>query len=140
MAYFFSFILFIWLKYKKSNVYFWGCSALLCDNDQYVTLSSTNYSFTMFSKTSKYVMVTLKALIILICSVLFILLMQDTWDDFNKEATTMSVKLIYDPQNGPFLPCITVCPWKGFKKAGLFFRKKDYDENTFSFSEIFNEK
>jgi len=66
--------------------------------------------------------------------------MYDTWINYSKELTTVGVRLINDPKMGPFLPCFTVCPWTAFRKHGFYYSRKDYESNTFNFSEIVYQK
>ncbi len=94
----------------------------------------------MSKKSPKFLFQMLKASIFLSCFCLFGSLMLETWDDFTKEMTTIGVKLIKDPNKGPFIPCITVCQWRAFRKYGFFYKTQDYNENTFNFSEIFSNK
>ena len=96
--------------------------------------------FKMSKKSPKFLFQMLKASIFLSCFCLFGSLMLETWDDFSKEMTTMGVKLVKDATNGPYLPCITVCPWKAFRKSGFFYKAQDYDDSSFNFSEIFSTK
>jgi hypothetical protein len=94
----------------------------------------------MSGKIQKLFFFILKASVFLVCLILFVLLMLETWDDFTKEMTTIGVRLIKDPKIGPFLPCITFCVWSAYKNHGFFYKQQNYDDNTFNFSEIFMER
>lgn len=79
----------------------------------------------------------LKVVLYLVCLCLFVSLMYQTWDNFSQELTTVGEKSLKDPNYGPYLPSISICPWKSFRKPGFFYKQIDYDANTYKLSEIF---
>ena len=74
---------------------------------------------------------------IIICSALFLYMMIDVWDKYDKKMTSMGTRFKEENNQEKHLPCITVCPWNAFRKRGLYFKRADYISQTFEKEEIF---
>ena len=70
-----------------------------------------------------YNIVKLTALVL--CIGLFLLLMSGIWAKFISEETTVTVKLEIGPVEEKLPPCVTVCPFKAFKRPGKFIQNLD---------------
>jgi hypothetical protein len=62
------------------------------------------------------------------CGFLFLILMIDVWEKFDKKITTIGSK--FRTETSEFLPCMTLCPMPGFKSKGFFFTNQSYIDNT----------
>jgi hypothetical protein len=70
------------------------------------------------------------------CGFLFLILMIDVWEKFDKKITTIGSK--FRTETSELLPCMTFCPLPGFKSKGFFFTNQSYIEVTqVSISPIF---
>ena len=70
-----------------------------------------------------YNIVKLTALVL--CIGLFLLLMSGIWAKFISEETTVIAKLDIEAVEEKLPPCVTVCPFKAFKRPGKFIQNLD---------------
>lgn len=80
----------------------------------------------------------IKGIILVVCFSIFIYLMTGVWIKFNTRSTTTITSLIDNYYDDMQLPCFTVCPMKGFKNSGFFYRKASFMSNSYSADEILN--
>ena len=69
------------------------------------------------------------------CAILFLILMNDVWEKFDKKITTFGSKL--RTETSDLFPCITFCPLPGFKSKGFFFTNRSYFDNTHDMKDLF---
>lgn len=84
---------------------------------------------------------TLKAwqlVALLLCIALFIVLMIDIWCKYTEGMTTVGIRFYGVDKQEKKLPCLTFCPWMAFKAGGFYFKNSDFNKNTFSKEEVFN--
>ena len=74
---------------------------------------------------------------VLICVVLSIALLLDSIDKYKQNMTNIGIIIKESPDEEKLLPCVTACPWSGFKIPGLHFNSEIFKKNTFEKEEIF---
>ncbi len=73
-----------------------------------------------------------KVIVSLVCTIIFVLLMTDVWEKFNSRMTNTATQFIENKKDvEKFLPSVSVCPLPAFKKPGLFYSYKLFQENAF---------
>ena len=58
---------------------------------------------------------------------------------FKNKITTTGIKYRVDIETTKLFPYFTLCPLPLFKKRGFYFTQKDYQENTFNLSDMFDQ-
>jgi len=86
----------------------------------------------------KNIFLLLQLVSVIICIALFILLMLDSYEKYTKKMTNIGVgsEILNKEQTYP--PCITICPIDAFRKRGFFYRKDEFQKQTFKKEEIFH--
>ena len=80
----------------------------------------------------------LKVITTLVCILLFLALMKEAWNKFDRKTTNTGSRIRFWKNKNKTLPCMTICPMPGFKKKGFFYSEKLLKENSFSLEEIFS--
>ena len=66
------------------------------------------------------------------CAVIFVFLMNDVWEKYNSQMTNTATQFIENKRDlDKLLPALSVCPLPAFKKPGLFYNWKLFDDNSF---------
>lgn len=74
------------------------------------------------------------------CLLLFVCFMVDIYDKFSEKLTNVGIRSQSQFQTlVKELPCVTACPWKPFKRQGLFYNRRMLDQETLEKEEIFLE-
>ena len=87
-----------------------------------------------------HVVKVLRLASLLLCIALFCLLMSDIYVKYSNKLTSVGVIIEEYEQDEKDLPCLTLCPWKVFKKRGFHFKFDDFNQNVFEKAEIFAEQ
>ena len=74
-------------------------------------MKSKQYKKTCFNKSD----ILIKILIVMVSSGFFVVLMGDVWLRFDSKMTRTGSRFIYDTKSEKKLPCLTLCPMRGFK-------------------------
>ena len=59
--------------------------------------------------------ILIKILIVMVSSGFFVVLMGDVWLRIDSKMTRTGSRFIYDTKSEKKLPCLTLCPMRGFK-------------------------
>ena len=78
----------------------------------------------------------LTVLIYFTCTILFIYLMLDVWEKFQKKITSIGVGNQEDDVHEKALPCLSICPWRVFRNRGFHYTNDTYYNQTYNLSEI----
>ena len=74
----------------------------------------------------------LKIFCFVLCAVIFVILMNDVWEKYNSQMTNTATQFIENKKDlDKLMPAMSVCPLPAFKKPGLFFNRKMFDDNSF---------
>ena len=87
-----------------------------------------------------HVVKVLRLASLLLCIALFCLLMSDIYVKYSNKLTSVGVIIEEYEQDEKDLPCLTLCPWKVFKKRGFHFKFDEFYKNVFEKTEIFAEQ
>ena len=87
-----------------------------------------------------HVVKVLRLASLFLCIALFCLLMSDIYFKYSNKLTSVGVIIEEYEQDEKDLPCLTLCPWKVFKKRGFHFKFDDFYQNVFEKAEIFAEQ
>lgn len=71
------------------------------------------------------------------CFVLFGILMTDVWSKYVMKSTTIVVGVYNQNIDARPIPYVTFCPAPAFKVPGFQYTLKGYNDNTFSFEDLF---
>jgi len=66
--------------------------------------------------------------------------MKDVWDKFRNKITTTGLSVKSPTKNTKLFPCVTICTIDGFKRGGVFYSSKEYEEKTYDLVDIFGEE
>jgi hypothetical protein len=65
--------------------------------------------------------------------------MNNVWDKYSSGVVTSGTILKLHPENEKLLPCLTVCTFSGFKSPNFYYSGLNYDDETYTLSEIFHD-
>lgn len=74
---------------------------------------------------------------VIFCVVLFMLLMNDSYEKFSNKMTNIGVRFQPMDLAKKIPPCVTVCPLEAFKTRGFFFKEASFLQQTFTKVETF---
>ncbi len=78
----------------------------------------------------------IKTLVFITFTYLFIILFAEDLQKYQNKITATGIKT--RPEEAKPLPCITFCPFYGFKTKGFFYTNKTFNENSYDPEEFFN--
>jgi hypothetical protein len=65
-------------------------------------------------------------------------MMVDVWTKFSAGLISTGITLSDKDIAEKKFPTFTICPWPAFRQRGLYFKEKDYLDNTFELFDVFN--
>ena len=74
---------------------------------------------------------------LLLCITLFMALMVDIGYKYTSEMTTVGIQYSGINTKEKSVPCLTFCPWMGFKEKGFHFKRSEFNRTTFTKEEVF---
>ena len=83
---------------------------------------------------------SLKITFSILCTILFLMLMEDVWNKYSSNFSRTGIRVRYSSEESKQLPCITLCPTPGFKVKGFFYQQNLVDQNSFSLEDMFAPK